>query len=52
MKMPHGKFKGKEMHEIPSGYLRWLARNFDDEDICMAADEEYEQRKKKHRKRI
>ena len=41
MKMPYGKFKGKEIHEIPSGYLRWLAQNFDDEDICMEADEEY-----------
>jgi hypothetical protein len=28
MKMPFGKHKGKELTEIPKGYLRWL-RNQD-----------------------
>jgi uncharacterized protein (DUF3820 family) len=26
MKMPFGKHKGKELTEIPKGYLRWLRR--------------------------
>lgn len=42
--MPYGKFKGKEMHEIPSKYLKWLAENCEDEGICMEADEEYQYR--------
>jgi len=44
--MPYGKFKGKPMHEISSGYLRWIAENFDDEKICVAADEEFQWREK------
>lgn len=46
MKMPYGAFKGKEMHEIPSGYLHWLAENFDNEKICVAADKEWQHREK------
>ena len=42
--MPYGKFKGRSMHKIPSAYLKWVAENFDDEDICCAADEEYQHR--------
>jgi len=41
IRMPYGKFKGKFIHEIPSGYLKWMAENMDDEDLCCAADEEY-----------
>jgi hypothetical protein len=26
MKMPFGKYKDKELTEIPKGYLRWLSR--------------------------
>jgi len=44
--MPWGKFKGKEMEDIPSGYLRWLAENCKDEKVCCAADEEYQWREK------
>ena len=40
MRMPYGAFKGKEMHEIPSSYLRWLAENAG-ETITVAADEEW-----------
>ena len=40
----YGKFKGKQMHEIPSGYLKWMAENIDDETICEAADWEYQHR--------
>ena len=42
--MPYGKFKGKAIHEIPSGYLKWMAENIDDEELCCAADEEYQHR--------
>ncbi len=45
-KMPYGKFKGKPMHKIPSGYLRWVAENFDNETVCTAADQEYQWREK------
>ncbi len=44
-RMPYGKFKGKEMHEIPSGYLKWLAENFG-EFVAVAADKEYQWREK------
>ena len=27
MKMPWGKFKGQEIHTIPSSYLKWVAEN-------------------------
>lgn len=41
MIMPWGKFKGWDMEDIPSGYLKWLAENCEDEAVCVAADEEY-----------
>ena len=41
MKMPWGAFKGREIEEIPSGYLRWLAENCEDDEIATEADEEY-----------
>ena len=44
MKMPFGKFKGKDIEDLPSDYLKWVAGNVDDEDICCAADEEYRYR--------
>ena len=46
MQMPWGKFKGKEIHELPSGYLKWLAENVDDEVIATEADEEYQHRER------
>lgn len=42
--MPYGNYKDKTMGQIPSGYLKWLAENFEDEEICCAADEEYRKR--------
>jgi len=41
MQMPWGAFKGEEIEGIPSGYLKWLAENCEDDEICTAADEEY-----------
>jgi len=46
MKLPWGAFKGKELSEIPSAYLRWLAENCDNEKICAAADKEWRWREK------
>jgi len=46
IRMPYGAFKGKPMHQIPSGYLHWVAENFKNEDICAAADEEWQWREK------
>ena len=40
IRMPYGKFKGKEMHEIPSRYLKWLAENVGG-TLAVAADEEW-----------
>ena len=48
--MPWGKHKNKSMEDIPSSYLKWLSEECDDEDVCEAADKEYEWRTqwKKH----
>jgi hypothetical protein len=48
MEMPWGKFKGKQIEEVPSGYLKWLAENCEDDTICNAADEEYRWRTDNH----
>ena len=46
MKLPWGKHRGKDIEDIDSGYLKWLAENCKDEEICQAADEEYQFREK------
>ena len=46
LKMPYGKFKGKTMENISSRYLYWVAENFDNEEICVAADKEWQWREK------
>lgn len=46
MQMPFGKHKGKEIKDLPSSYLKWLAENCEDEKICNEADEEYQWRDK------
>jgi len=33
-----GKFKGKELDKIPSGYLKWIAENIEDNEISTNAD--------------
>ena len=40
MKMPWGKYKGRDIMDLPSSYLHWLAGS-DDEEIAAAADEEW-----------
>lgn len=42
--MPVGKYIDKEVTKLPSDYLKWLAENWADEEICAAADEEYRRR--------
>lgn len=44
MRMPWGEHKGKEIHELPSGYLKWLAEKCDNDIIAEEADEEYQHR--------
>jgi hypothetical protein len=45
--MPFGAYKGKAIHEIPSGYLKWMAENLDDHpDLQEAADDEYQYRER------
>jgi hypothetical protein len=51
MIMPWGKFKGKDIEDLPSSYLKWLAENIDEKKpqnkaICIAADKEYQYRTK------
>lgn len=41
MTIPFGKHKGKDIEDIPSGYLKWLAENCEDDEIATAADQEY-----------
>jgi len=41
MIMPWGKYKGQDLEKVPSGYLRWLSLNCEDDEIATAADEEY-----------
>ncbi len=43
--MPYGKHKGTAIGDLPTGYLRWVAENFNDEGICYAADQELQYRK-------
>jgi len=49
--MPFGKFKGHDLENLPSSYLKWLAENINENSpknkaICMAADKEYSFREK------
>lgn len=44
MKMPWGKYKGYDIEDLPTDYLKWLAENCDNDEIFTAADEEYRYR--------
>ena len=51
MIMPYGKFKGQDIANVPSSYLRWIAENVEEKTprgkkICLAADAEYQYREK------
>jgi len=41
MIMPWGDFRGKEIEDIPSNYLKWLAENCKDDSIATVADKEW-----------
>ena len=47
-RMPWGAYKDYVMHKIPSGYLRWLSENCEDDHIATLADEEYRWRSDNH----
>jgi hypothetical protein len=36
-----GKYKGEDIEDVPSDYLKWLAENFDNEEVALAAEDEY-----------
>jgi hypothetical protein len=51
MLMPYGRFKGKELDELPSAYLLWLAENIKEDTernkaLCLSADKEWQFREK------
>lgn len=51
MKMPFGKYKGKDIEEIPSSYLLWVAGNVKEDSsrnkiICEECDREWHWREK------
>jgi hypothetical protein len=46
MIMPWGRYKGKDMEDMPSSYLRWLSDNCDDNKIRKEAEDEYNFREK------
>ena len=47
MIMPFGKYKNKDLEEIPSNYLEWCLDTFEDEDeLYLEIDKEYQFREK------
>jgi hypothetical protein len=47
--MPWGKYKDQTIEDLPSSYLKWLAEKCDDDEICEAADQEYQWRDQNRR---
>ena len=46
MRMPWGKFRGREIEVLPSSYLHWLARDCKNDTIATAADQEWQWRER------
>lgn len=40
-RMPAGRFMGELIEDLPSDYLKWVAENWEDDEIATAADEEW-----------
>jgi hypothetical protein len=40
-KIPFGKFKDFDIEEVPSGYVKWMMENIEDEIIQKIAEEEW-----------
>lgn len=38
LKWPFGKYKGQRLEDIPSGYIRWAAENFNNNTWAAACD--------------
>lgn len=49
-KMPFGKHKGKPMTEVPTDYLEWMLREFEDSPIRTAAKKEIATRNRAERR--
>lgn len=47
--IPFGIYRDKEIEDIPSDYLNWLARSCDNEKITIEANKEYQFREKYNR---
>lgn len=47
MKVTFGKFKGKDIEDIPNSYLQWASENFDNmsDELTEAINEELKYRK-------
>lgn len=44
MILPWGKYCNRDLEDVPSSYLYWLATECDNEEIAEAADQEYQWR--------
>lgn len=44
--IPHGKYRGKALEEIPCSYLSYIVDNWDHEEILIAVEQEQQNRRK------
>lgn len=41
MIIPFGKYKGTDIEDVPSSYLKWLSENCEDDEVREEAEKEY-----------